>query len=377
MRVLILSCNTGEGHNAAGKAVLERVIAEGHEAVMEDIMMMAGKRTSRIVGGTYVGIVQHMPHFFQLLYKAGSRISSPARKSPVYWANTFMAKHLSRYLEENHFDIIVTPHLFPAETMTYMKKHNMLKQKVIAIATDYTCIPFWEETNCDYYILPHPDLVEEYAEKGIPREKLIPFGIPVGLAFSEKKEKPQAKTDCGLPVSEPAYLVMSGSMGFGKVNLFAAELCHHCRQGEQIVIICGHNESMKKVLERQFQGNSNVHIIGFTNQISDYMDACDVVFTKPGGLSSTEAAVKRIPIVHTAPIPGCETKNLQFFTSRGLSVAARRISDQVEAGNRLINDPDRFLAMTQAQKKEICSDSSKKIFLFLETLKDEETSCAG
>ena len=178
MRVLILSCNTGEGHNAAGKAVLERVIAEGHEAVMEDIMMMAGKRTSRIVGGTYVGIVQHMPHFFQLLYKAGSRISSPARKSPVYWANTFMAKHLSRYLEENHFDIIVTPHLFPAETMTYMKKHNMLKQKVVAIATDYTCIPFWEETNCDYYILPHPDLVEEYAEKGIPREKLIPFGIP-------------------------------------------------------------------------------------------------------------------------------------------------------------------------------------------------------
>lgn len=189
MRVLILSCNTGEGHNAAAKAMLERIREQGHEADMVDIMLLASKRTSKWVGGCYVWVVNHMPRLFALLYKAGGTISSPKHKSPVYWANTFMAKHLQAYLQKHPCDIILTPHLFPAETATYMKKHQMLKQKVVAISTDYTCIPFWEETECDYYIIPHKDLQNEYQLKGVPAHKLVPLGIPVGLAFGKPKSQ--------------------------------------------------------------------------------------------------------------------------------------------------------------------------------------------
>ena len=31
MKILILSCNTGEGHNSAGKAVMEAALLRGHE----------------------------------------------------------------------------------------------------------------------------------------------------------------------------------------------------------------------------------------------------------------------------------------------------------------------------------------------------------
>lgn len=47
----------------------------------------------------------------------------------------------------------------------------------------------------------------------------------------------------------------------------------------------------------------------------------DLLITKPGGLSSTEAAVAGIPLIQTAPIPGCEVSNMRFFRQRGLSIA--------------------------------------------------------
>ena len=122
----------------------------------------------------------------------------------------------------------------------------------------------------------------------------------------------------------PMFLVMSGSMGFGKLAVFAAELALRCRNGEHIVIICGNNAKIERILRKEFHFNKRVHIIGYTNHVSLFMDACDVIYTKPGGLTSTESLVKNIPIVHTAPIPGCETANLQFFAARHLSVSSKQ-----------------------------------------------------
>ena len=187
MKVLILSCNTGEGHNSAGKAVKEAVERAGHEAVMMDMMILAGPRTSAIVGGGYVKIVKYIPRLFQMLYRAGSAISSDRRKSPVYYGCALMAKKLGRFLEANAFDVIVTPHLFPAETMTAMKRRGMLKQKTVAVATDYTCIPFWEETDCDYYVIPHEDLKEEFAAKGFRKKNCFPWEFRCGRVFYRKR----------------------------------------------------------------------------------------------------------------------------------------------------------------------------------------------
>ena len=122
MKILILSCNTGEGHNSAGKALMEYARSQGDEAELVDIMSLAGERISRLVGGGYVSVVKHTPAFFSLLYRIGGLVSSSRRKSPVYYANTLLAGRLKKYLDKNPCDVIVTPHLFPAETITYMKK---------------------------------------------------------------------------------------------------------------------------------------------------------------------------------------------------------------------------------------------------------------
>lgn len=372
MRVLILSCATGEGHNAAGRAVREMVEKQGHEAVMLDMFLLKSRSVARLVGGAYVKIAGKTPRLFQLLYKAGMCISSARFKSPVYLANTRMGKYLKQYLENNRFDVIVTPHLFPAETLTYLKRKNVELPKTVGIFTDYTCIPFWEETECDYYVIPHPDVAEECVKRGMPREKLLPLGIPVRLQFYRKRDQKKARERIRLPQEVPMYLVMSGSMGFGKLQVFSYELSASCKNGEEIVIICGNNEKLRRVLKREFRGNQRIHVVGFTEHVADYMDACDVVYTKPGGLTTTEAAVKNIPIVHTAPIPGCETINREFFASRGMSVYGDKIRTQVKEGKTLLEEKEVREGMLHAQKRRLPQGAAYRIFQLLLLLAEGE-----
>lgn len=368
MKVLILSCNTGEGHNVAGKAMKEALENEGNEAVMLDYMRLASVNISKAVGGAYINVAKHTPHFFYLLYKAGLKISSDKRKSPVYYANLLMAKYLKGYLEENNFDIILMPHIFPAETITYMKRKKMINQKTIAISTDYTCIPFWEETECDAYIIPHEGLMDEYIKRGIPREKLYPLGIPVRQRFYIKEDMKKAKKELNLNIDKPMYLIMSGSMGFGKVQLFTFELNKQCKEGEQIVVICGNNFRLKSILEKEFKNKSNVYIVGYTDKISVYMDAADVVYTKPGGLTSTEVIIKNSPLVHTAPIPGCETKNMEFFVEKGMSIHSKKISDQVKQGKTLLYNDEIRENMLENQRKNAKKSATRDIINLMSTL---------
>ncbi|SHJ64346.1 Monogalactosyldiacylglycerol synthase [Anaerocolumna jejuensis DSM 15929] len=364
MKVLILTCNTGEGHNTAAKAISEYLTEHGHNAVVLGFMKLAGVKHDRKISRAYILSTKYAPHIFHLFYKAGAVISSPNRKSPVYYSNAGMAKYLNNYLEEHpDFDILVATHLYAGETLTYMKRKGMLKQKVVSVQTDYTWSPFWEETLCDAYVIPHEELTENFTSKGIPGEKLYPLGIPVRMEFYKKLDKKKARRMLKLPEDKPIYLIMGGSMGFGKIRRFTRQLIKCCTGGEHVIVICGTNEFLKSTLKRDFQQSKNVHIIGFTSKVSLYMDACDVIYTKPGGLSSTEVLIKNKPLIHTAPIPGCEIDNLKFFVPRGISVAPRGISEQINLGKRLVNDRDYREQMLAAQrhyaKMEAPSDISR------------------
>lgn len=368
MRALILSCNTGEGHNAAGRAIKEALEKDGHEAVMLDYMKLSSDRTSKVVGDAYINIAKYTPGFFHLLYKAGMLITSSKRKSPVYYANKLMAKPLKRYLDDNNFDIIVMPHLYPAETLTYMKKKKMLTAKTIAIDTDYTCIPFWEETNCDAYVVPNEIVMEEYIKRGVPREKLYPLGIPVKERFIVEEGVEEARRKLNLNPFKPVYLIMSGSMGFGKIQLFTFELNKRCTEGEQIVVICGNNKKLKKVMEKGFNNIDNIHIIGYTEEVPSYMAASDVIYTKPGGLTSTEVMVKNRPLVHTSPIPGCETSNMEFFMKEGMCVHSKKIRTQIEQGKALMYDEELKKRMLESQGQNAKKSAAKDIVDLMKNL---------
>lgn len=118
MHVLVLSCNTGGGHNSAGSAVVEALQARGHTGQRVDFLGLAGQKVSELVSGAYVGMVKKLPAVFGMTYSVGRAVSTAERilnvKSPVYAACAQVIPELSRYLDEHPCDAVIAPHIFPA-----------------------------------------------------------------------------------------------------------------------------------------------------------------------------------------------------------------------------------------------------------------------
>ena len=181
------------------------------------------------------------------------------------------------------------------------------------MATDYTCIPFTGETECDYYVIPHEELELEFVRKGVKKQKLRAFGIPVDETFCSKETKQQAREKLGMSEDGIYYLVAGGSIGAGENPTVAGSDARSTgRGGAGSGDLWKEQEAGEEASQALWPVIKNISIIGSTDQMATYMRACDVLYSKPGGLSSTEAAVIGIPLIHLTPIPGCETRNRIF-----------------------------------------------------------------
>ena len=349
MEALILSCGTGGGHNAAGAAVLEELLRRGHSAQMLDPYSIKSDRLTSTVNNTYIHMAQKVPNAFGAVYHIGNLYRKLPFRSPVYYLNARMVSAMEEFLTRQRFDAVFMPHLFPAEILTNMKRRGIAVPKMFFIATDYTCIPFTEETECDCYITPSKELSDEFCSRGLPRDRLYPLGIPVRGAFSAPLTQAQAKQALGLEADRRYILVSGGSMGAGHLRSAVTLLLEHFGgSGAGVIAICGNNRALYQQLqEAQPEG---LIPVGQTSRMAEYMRACDLVITKPGGLSSTEAAVSGSALIHITPIPGCETSNMQFFETRGMAAAVGSLAGElIPACERLLRPGERE-AMIQRQR---------------------------
>ena len=374
MKVLILSCNTGQGHNTAGKAVLAELESRGIACEMLDALSFESKLTSKMVCDIHIQSVLHIPRLFGLGVSTAKKLDKISGKHSVcYVANTAYASALYEYITKNGYDTIVAPHVFPSEALTRIRrKYHDTNFRAYFIATDYTYPPFLGETDLDAYFIPHESLAHLFTEAGIPEEKLAVSGIPVANAFIERCDKPEARQKLGLPCEGNILLVMTGSMGFGSTETLVAELLARIPEHTSVVVMGGSNHKMKERLRAKYQNNPRLFVIDYTTEVSLYMDASDILFTKPGGLSSTEAAVKGIPTIHTKPVPGWEEENVAFFRDHGLSLSGKTMDDLVTEALYLLANPWVRESMVAAQNDTINKYAARDICRRL--LEDAERS---
>lgn len=361
MKVLLLSCNTGQGHNTAARAVMDELIQRGVHCEMRDALAFAGELASKVVSNTYIKMATDAPKVFGKLYQAGDVITNPYVKSPVYAANLTYARKLGKYIRENGFDAVITSHVFPAQALSHLSKHERVDAKTYFIATDYTCHPFTDEIEPDLYFIAHEELIGEYISKGLPREKLCPTGIPVQMKFAEHPGRAEARAQLGVDADSKIYLIMTGSMGFGDISPMVTRLACGAGRRDLIYVMTGRNEEMKAEIDAMHVQDERISAIPFTTEVPLYMSAADVLLTKPGGLSTTEAAALNIPIVLSAPIPGCETANADFFGKKGMAVCVESGEAAAYAALWLASDQEKRKRMLAAQKQEINARAAEAI----------------
>lgn len=367
MNILVLSCGTGGGHNAAARAVEAEARQRGHNVTMMNPIDLCGEKAAQLVDNAYISIAQRSPRSFGFVYALGNAYRRLPWRSPVYFANGKGAEALEGYLQEHPADVVITTHVYPGEMLTYLKNHGAAVPKTIFVATDYTCIPFTEECRLDAYVIPAPALTAEFVGWGIPEEKIYPFGIPVGRVFREAVPKAEAKRQLALAEGKRYVLVSGGSIGAGSLEK-AMELLTDLTRGTDfhVIAICGSNASVRRQLEKRFGAEAT--LLGNTDKMALYLRACDLYLTKPGGLSTTEAAVAEVPLGLLPPIPGCESRNLQFFTQTGMAVPVTLNREALEHLLKLPEDTALLQHMYQAQRSLIAKDAAEKICILAESL---------
>ena len=243
--------------------------------------------------------------------------------------------------------------MFPCLALTALKKKKDIK--FINVATDYECIPFWNETNPDLFVIPSEQLIPKFVEKGIKKEVLLPIGIPVASSFFEVNE------DIDVPHDKKRVLLTSGSMGFGEMNACVEAILDNIDC--YLIVVCGSNKELKSELDKI--NNDKLYVLGFINNMNQYMKNSDVVIAKPGGLTSTEITMMRKPFVIMMPIPGVENYNARFFSENGMGLNANSVDEVVLNTKRLLEDKILKENMIENQKKYINDKSASDLVQYV------------
>ena len=350
MRVLILTCNTGGGHNAVAAALAESFRRLGVSSDTADGLSFISQKASRFVSKWHTRFYRRYPKLYKAGYmSAENDAESNDRDNPVYRYMARGARRLDRAIQDGGYDAVVCVHVIPAMMMTELRRQHETGPVFCFVATDYTCSPTVGGCTPDVCVIPHEELAEEFVSCGIARETLLAAGIPVRAVFREQGDRAAARSELALPPEGRHIVLMSGSIGCGPMADIAAELEKRMERGDFASVLCGSNRQMLYALRRR--GFRRVEAVGFTNWVHRYMDSADVLVSKPGGISITEAGTRGTPLLLADMVGGCETRNQEFFHARGWAETCQP-EDMADAALALLDRPERRQALVAQQHRD-------------------------
>ena len=353
-KILILSCSTGEGHNSAARAIMAVLQKRNIPCEMADPVAFQSPRMERLVASLYNNTIRKKPQVFGAVYKLGDIYSNARLPSPVYWANAHYSLTLKDYILDNQFTAVICTHLYGLEAMTAIhRKCENFKVPFYGVLTDYTSIPFMDETTPNAFFAPTVETRNHLISRGIPSDHVFISGIPVDESFRDHPQRLEARCALGIPLSRKVFLVMTGGVGCENMESLCDQLLDNVSDDALILVLTGKNDALRDRLNEKYGNNPCFLTIGFTRQVPLYMAAADVMLSKPGGLSTTEAAVANIPLVHINAIPGCETCNAKFFSQNGMSYWARDNEEAVAHARSLAYHKDTSDQMMEQQRRLI------------------------
>lgn len=346
MRALILTCNTGGGHNSCARAIAQVFQKNEVACDIADSLQFASSKLSRFMSWGHTTMYRHIPGLFRWGYGFAEKHPDLIEEdTAVYKLLSAGAEQLYTHIREGDYDTVICTHVFSGVLLAQMLREHPAKLKTAFVATDYTCSPGTAVSHFDWYFIPHETLSAEFEEQGIPSDRIIASGIPVDQSFYDRQPKMQAKEAVGISPSRTHLLMMCGSMGCGPMEELTELLQEQMDDSMELSIVCGTNEKLCHALSELTENDHRIHVHGFVTNMSELMDSADLYLTKPGGLSVTEAAVKDLPMVLINAVAGCEEHNMNFYLGCGGAVTAGNTEELVARCISLMKNPDQLQAM--------------------------------
>ncbi len=320
MKILILSVTAGEGHNSTALAVKDCFTKRGITCDVLDTFKYISKVLGKTVESGYLAATKTLQNPYAQVYrKLEKRKMVRDNYSPTRISNSLVAKKVYKFICAYAPDAIVVTHCFAAVLLDVIKQKFGLTMPTYGIVPDFSFHPFWEEaTGFDHIVTANELMAVQAVKKGFTQEQVLPLGIPIKSKFANKNDKSEMRIKHGLSPDRFTVLLMSGSMGFGNIEKTVKSL-DELDSDFQLIIVCGRNTQAKESID-SMELKKKVLCLGFVDYIDELMDCADCFISKPGGLTTSEALAKQLPLIIVNPIPGIEDRNTEFLTNNGVAM---------------------------------------------------------
>lgn len=364
-KVLIMSASTGGGHNRAARAIKEELESRtidnmSIECEIVDSLKLVNNTMDKVISRGYEKSALYTPKAYGSVYRFSETTIASKNEFKTNPLTSLMARKFKHLLNESTPDLIIGTHPFPMIALSTLKKNNNIHSlsrsesfykstkvdipPMISVLTDYTTHSTWIQNEIDYYIVGHEYVKELLIYEGVDSEKVKAFGIPVEKSFLSHRDRETVLTELGLSPEKLTVLLMGGSFGAGNIKETLEDLIAIDRDF-QILVIAGRNEHLKDKLSKMLDStihNKNICLLGYTNKMNDILASIDVLISKPGGLTTTEALLNDVPMIVPYFIPGQEEENLDFLTNCGAALRTTKKYSLPVLLKVLIDDPSRL-----------------------------------
>jgi processive 1,2-diacylglycerol beta-glucosyltransferase len=346
-RILVLSASVGAGHLRAAQAVelALRQQLPGATVRNVDVLELTNAAFRRVYGKAYLDLVNRAPHVLGFFYDL---LDSPSRSGKNRGDHLRLAlqrlnlKPFIRFLREEPWDLVINTHFLPTEIIASLRRDGTLTLPQVTVTTDFETHRLWVHAPCELYFTATDEGALYLQHWGVPAGTTRVTGIPVHPSFAEGKTLSECLKRQGLVGDRPVVLQLAGGFGVGPIATIYEQLLTIPRPLE-IVAVAGRNEAVREKLAAvPVPERHRVKLLGFTDQIDELMAAADLIVSKPGGLTTSEALARGVPLAVVNPIPGQESRNSDFLLENGAAVKVNNLATLAHKVGGLLDAPERL-----------------------------------
>jgi 1,2-diacylglycerol 3-beta-galactosyltransferase len=320
VRVLFLFSDTGGGHRSAAEAIIEALHLEFEDrftSVMVDIFKDYAPRPLNLMPDLYPKMVK-VPQVWGL----GFRITNGHRRGRLITASAwpYVRSAIRKLVAEHPSDLIVSVHpLANAPTLRALGKD---RPPYITVVTDLVSThALWYHRRADLCLVPTEAALQRALNCGLKPEQVRLVGLPVADRFCKPPgDRELLRNRLGWPQDRPVILLVGGGEGMGPLEKTAQAIAA-ARPKAALVVIAGRNQSLKARLEAA-TWPIPTFIYGFVREMPDFMGAADILLTKAGPGTISEALNAGLPMILYSRLPGQEDGNVSYVISEGAGVWA-------------------------------------------------------
>lgn len=325
-KILIMYATYGTGHRSIARYVEEYFKSKNEDFEIKNVDLLSYSSSLMNKASTTISnklILSKNPVIWGMIYRYfNNKVTSFGSYRLI--TKLFDTEKMEKEIVAYKPDLIISTHFFASATISRYKRKGYTNASLITIVTDYKLHEFWLRNKIgeDALIVSSNEERKQMIKKGISKEKIKVFGIPISNRFEIKYDKKAILEKYGFNGKKPIYLFFGGGGVGSKTSIPYLKTLLKLNLNIDIIYVAGADLKLKAKVQKLVQkyDNNNIRVFGFVNNVPELMSISDAVITKPGGITVTECLSLAKPMILINKTSGQERGNFKYLLKNGFAL---------------------------------------------------------